>query len=796
MIYIKYPIVLAAFAPVLALLFFVVRREFVKIKGKDEKELKRRDLARKYVFISRALIFLLLLGALAVPFTIKEVTVQGTPKLKIFVDNSRSFELFDNAAVSKLQSELENQIPVVTRVVAEGNESAIGDSLLSNIQGNDNVLLISDGNNNKGRSLGDMMLFANMLNATINAVELSPVNKDAAVYIKGPAKTTDDVENKFEVFVNSVGELEYNLLVTVDGDAVLSRKLSGSQKVEFSKTLPVGYHKILAQIVVEDYFPENNAFYKVVKVEPKPKVLFVSKTTSPYNEMMRKLYDSDFETAMPPDIKKYSAVVLNNMGANDVGKVDTLSSYLVDGNGMVVIGGQSSFDKGNYKESLFETLLPVKVGEKEEKRQEAAVVILIDIAGDTSASFRGGSLYTKEDVEKALAISIMDNLRGSDRVAVLAFNNDVYEVSELSRLAGKREELVDKISSLNFFGGTFIPGAIEDSSKILRNEYGNKNIILITDGGSPTNYEYARKFTKDATFTGVTLHTIGVGVDLQTDVKFLKELAELGNGAYFEPSEVQRVKILFQGYEKGKEDEKPPFYLDVLNSHHFITEDVKLTAGISGFNTVIPKGSANSLVVTSSNRPVITVWRYGLGRAAAITTDDGTSWAGEMLTKGNSVILTKTINWAIGDLSRNKEYDVDIQDVYLGEPIIINVKSEKRPVYAGIKFSKLDENLYTATATTTQQGFYDFLETPVAVNYNKEVGSVGFNPELSNLVRLSKGRMFSPDDIGGIIEKVKQDSKRTKIESVSYSWVLLLAALFLFLAEVGIRRLYENKIYK
>ena len=185
MIYIKYPFVLAAFAPVLALLFFVIRKEFVKIKGKDEKELKKRDLARKYVFVSRALIFLLLLGALAVPFTIKEVTLQGTPKLKIFVDNSRSFELFDNAAVSKLQSELEKQIPVVTRVVAEGNDSAIGDSLLSNIQGNDNVLLISDGNNNKGRSLGDMMLFANMLNATINAVELSPVNKDAAVYIKG-----------------------------------------------------------------------------------------------------------------------------------------------------------------------------------------------------------------------------------------------------------------------------------------------------------------------------------------------------------------------------------------------------------------------------------------------------------------------------------------------------------------------------------------------------------------------------------------------------------------------------------
>ena len=48
MIYIKYPFVLAAFAPVLALLFFVIRKEFVKIKGKDEKELKKRGFKGKF----------------------------------------------------------------------------------------------------------------------------------------------------------------------------------------------------------------------------------------------------------------------------------------------------------------------------------------------------------------------------------------------------------------------------------------------------------------------------------------------------------------------------------------------------------------------------------------------------------------------------------------------------------------------------------------------------------------------------------------------------------------------------
>jgi hypothetical protein len=780
---------------VVAALVLIIRKDFVKFKTQKEqiayKKSKKR--IRLFLLLSRSLILSCLIIALAVPFTTKQIITPGDPALTIFVDNSKSFDLFDRSAVEQVKKGVEGEMPVTIRQISEANRSAIGDALLSYLQGNDNVLLVSDGNNNYGRSLGDMITFAAMLNSTINALSLSPIKKDAAVVVAGPGVTTAQVENTFYVDINKAGSVQpFRLKVTVDGVVVIN-KIVTSGSYEFRKRFSEGYHKIVATIDADDEFLENNVYYKAVKVEPKPKVAFVSKEGSPMDELLSKIYEVYNFASLPPSLEPYSAVILNNIPAAEV-NTDLLNDYVAEGNGLLVIGGYESFDMDSYKARSykpFEALLPVIVGKgKEEEKKEVNVVLVIDKSGSTGQLFGTKSKSTVESVEKALAISIVDDLRDDDKVAVVAFDAVPYMVSEFSRLGPKKEELKDKISSLVYGGGTIVYEGLNKADELLSQVHGSKNVILISDGYSGASYWDDVVSAQRIALHGGKLFTVGVGE--ATNFKLMQELAGAGDGIYFEPEETQRIKVIF-----GKiESKKRAYNLETLNNYHFVTRDLSLDAAVSGLNTVVPKSSAMMMVTTENNDPILTVWRFGLGRVAALSTDDGSRWAGPLLTKKNSLLLTRSTNWVIGDLSRKKRFDVSAKDVNLGEVMEVNVKSDDLPEWNDLKFAKVGENIYSASFYPKKVGFYSFFNAEVAVNAIKELQSVGMNPELESLIGLSGGRMFQPSQTKDIIKKVREDSKRYKTEIIAYSWLPIVLALVIFLIEISVRRAIENKKYK
>lgn len=796
------PYILIMFLPFIIILLILIRKSFVKFETKKERLAHERSKRKKRIFImiTRFFAFLLLFIALASPFTVKENIVLGDPKLSILSDKSKSFELFEKNMGTEIKRAVEKQIPVTLSTFGEDNRSAIGDALLNNMQGGDSLLLVSDGNNNFGKSLGDMMVFASMLNSTVNAINAKPIHDDAIVFVEGPSEVIADTENTFTLVVKQVlkdpnNPFSCDVKLTLDDEVVVDAHLDGPKRISFQRRLNEGYHKIVAELTADDYFRENNVFYKSINAEPKPRLLFVSKKSSPMLNILTELYTVHVTESFPSQLHGYAAVVLDDVPANEVKDIDALSNYILDGNGLVVIGGQSSYDKGNYKSSLLETLLPVQVGEPEERRKKDVNVILaIDISTSTASVFRGGTGYTTEAVEKALALSILDDMKDSDNIAVLAFNNNVYTLSPFSPLGDKREEIEYKISHLTFLGGTFIPGVIEEAKDMLKRVKGSKYIILISDGGQPTNREYAKYFISNAAKAGVVLYTVGVGVDLQTDVKFMEELAQAGNGIYFEPTELQRIKIIFESYEEGKEEENPD--LEILNRHHFITRGLELDANVYGHNRVIAKSSADQLIATVNNHPILSVWRFGLGRIASLTTDDGFEWAPKLLSKQNSLLISRMMNWAIGDLGRAKDFDVDIKDTWLGEQIQVNVRSKLPPSHETLSFSKIDEELYTASYIPNRKGFYKFFNALVAVNYEKEVSEVGINPELKSIVKITGGEIFDQRDVDEIVRKVIEDSKKVVIETVNYRWIFALAAAIIFLIEIAYRRLTEFKLKK
>ncbi len=213
---------------------------------------------------------------------------------------------------------------------------------------------------------------------------------------------------------------------------------------------------------------------------------------------------------------------------------------------------------------------------------------------------------------------------------------------------------------------------------------------------------------------------------------------------------------------------------------------------MSGYNYVVPKQSARLLITTNKNIPVLTVWRFGLGRVVTFSTDDGLKWAGEMLNKKNSKVITKALNWAIGDLSRKQAFDVTIRDTSVGKPAYVDVVASEMPKHEGLEFAKIDANLYSATYNSGEIGFKEILGATFAINYNDEFADLGPNKEFTSLVLKTGGEIFEQDDIDNILEFVKAKSKRIKINSTDYRWPFALLALLLFLMDIAYRKLREN----
>src|SRR3989344_7279758 len=355
----KYPIVLLLYLPIAVLTVALLQRTMIAFSNPKEKDefIRRNRFIKRFLMVSRLLIFLLLTIALAGPFTFEEKPVKGELALTILVDNSTSFAIFDPAVSERLHAAIESKVPVTIKTIGTGEISAIGDSILSNIQGNDNFLLVTDGNTNYGKSLGDVILFASNLNTTINAMDLTPRHSDSVVWIEGATESIVGSESEFTVNVNSAGQPNpYRVTVDIDGQQVLDQSSQGPQAFPVTQKLAQGYHRVTARITPsgEDFFPQHDVFYKSINIIEQPKIAVVHKKPSPLLDQLSTLYRvSDF-ASMPVDFGGATAVILDDLPAAEFSpeEIDRLTDYITDGNGLLVIGGESSFDKGAYKDSL------------------------------------------------------------------------------------------------------------------------------------------------------------------------------------------------------------------------------------------------------------------------------------------------------------------------------------------------------------------------------------------------------------------------------------------------------------
>lgn len=351
------------------------------------------------------------------------------------------------------------------------------------------------------------------------------------------------------------------------------------------------------------------------------------------------------------ELAPYGAVVLVDVPARELSQRQMLAlqSYVRDlGGGLVAVGGPTSYGVGGYFRTPLEESLPVEMQIKDQQRRPAlTIVFIIDHSGSMSSTSGG---VTKLELAKEAAARSVEMMWPNDRVGVIAFDEDaswVVPVRELDDPAA----VMNAIGSIRSGGGTDILAGLQAMAGVLPGDPASvKHVILLTDGGAdPTGIpELVTRLNQE---NGITLTTVAVGEDA---AQFLPDLARLGGGRFHFTADPAAIPRIFTEETS-------------LVSRAYLVEEpfTPLQAGISpilagiqavpqlhGYVATSLKSVAQPVLVSERGDPILATWQYGLGRAAAFTSDASGRWAQEWLGwEGFGTFWAQVANFTARDLS-------------------------------------------------------------------------------------------------------------------------------------------------
>ncbi|KKH92956.1 von Willebrand factor A [Methanosarcina sp. 1.H.T.1A.1] len=780
----------------------------------------------------RMLVALLLVLALAAPYTTVTQTIsEEDPSLVFVQDQTASMGIFPEETGTGLYEALTANTPT-TLVQLTGDKTSLGDAVTQYSGLGNQIVLVTDGNNNAGKDLSDALKFAKDADTPVYLVQPELETNDLSVEVLGDKTVVVNNQNEFEIVVRQASEqsVSYFLEIFVDEALIQSRTFTQNAR---NNTIPInqafttlGAHNIrvkISDVSGGDLNEVNNEFYKSLYVIPKPKLtLITGETGSPLASVLSNLYEVSVVNGYPGagNITDSKVLVLDNQFIDTFSEAEIkeIKNYVSNGGGLIVVGGDKAYNYGKYLNSSLEEVLPV-LSKPSEFKGGRNLVLILDVSPSTAAHGTQGDILSN-----AIYILRNENLKDAN-VGVIAFGSVGYDVSGGFVFMGLPQNLAlleDKISQLTPSDQTetSLDQGLDVTKDMLEGEDGELDAIIISDGGIEDSYDQSLQTARELKDMGVNLYFIHIRstAPSQTDKtrnfyaeKLMQNLGLENNYKHIEMGE--RANIGFEDLDMTPEDETKSEELDSYllleySPDHFITKGVNLTnASITGYNQVTPKAGAERLVITVTGQPVLTTWRFGLGRVAAFTTDNGgskaTRWSSALYNGSNSRLISGTTNWAIGNPQAEEGAVVEAPDTWLGTPsdLTLIMYDEGVPQLkldgASLDLALTGRNTYEASINPVNVGIHDISGYPLAVNYPREYLEVGLNKDIEPLILATGGKIYTEKEARALLLKdARQNSERESNDPVSLKVYVLLAALVLYLGEILVRRIREMRRLK
>jgi len=741
---------------------------------------------------TRLLAFCLIIAAAANPYFVQTHTVSSSqPSITILDDKTASMDLFDPAIAERIRGWTDAPVRSFS-----GETTPLGDKIVQHAIPGGSILLISDGYSNSGRPLADSLSLARASNAPTFALSLVPEKDDSSVEISGTNTAVLAGDYPFRVIVRSAKGYNGSLSVFADEQLIYSDTVSSntSASIKISHSFLTTGNHILRASIDPDGQQVNDNYQKSVYVVPKPEVLLVTNISSPLAVSLKDLYRLTVSSDLPQSLDGYKTVVLDDIPYRS--HLDRLGEYVREGGGVVVVGGENSYDLGGYSNSGLESFLPVRSVPSVFEGGKTLVVVLDISFSLLTARTRDGT--TLLDYEKALAVELLKSPDLQDyKVGLVVFGTRAYNVLDPVPLSRSRQIMSERIMALGPAGteNSHLDRGLELAWDMLNASGGQGELLVLSDGNL---YNYPEVLERSAQLLrqmNVDTRLIQVQAFPGMTGKFYDLAAQTGsNFTQFVYPDSLTTSLEGAGPGETTSPEQMAAYIaTTVNKNHYITAGLDLSANVTGFNDVTPKPGAERLVALADGKPILTVWRYGLGRVAALTADNGNIWASSLYSRESSAVISSTLNWAIGD-PRPERGRVEADDGWQGTPLSVIINSDARPVIAGAVVEKVGDNRYTATFTPNSSGIYYIGSYGLAVNYPLEFRDVGYNPELPNLIMAAGGKLFSEEEAKrSLLEEARAVSRRTVQERISRRDALLIAALLIFLSEILYRKVSEIK---
>lgn len=734
------------------------------------------------------------------------------PRVEQYVDRELSFTEFQTD-VPREATDLEEAVKIALAELPE--ESA------------KRIVLITDGNENEG----DLRkTAANVVASGCDFQVLKLAENNASeVYVSDMNIPKEvGVGENFNINV----EVESNVACSATVSLYSGRTLKGQQQVNLQKgtnrfvfkdtQTDEGLKTYRVTVdALSDTVSVNNEFSSFTSIEVAQPLLIVEGEAGNAEELkhilnsMGKLYDVVAPSTVPntmSDFMEYGGIIFIDVYADDLreGFTEHLKDYVKNyGGGFVATGGKNSFALGNYRDTPIEEVLPVYMElQGENEVPVMAMQLVIDQSGSMSD---GNGFITNLDLAKEAANAAVENVRESDYIGVMSFDDNFDKVVPL-QLATDKDAISQSIFTIGIDGGTSIyPALLEAATDVTACDAMVKHILLLTDGQDGMSNSDYDELIEQINRAGITLSTVAVGTGCNTSL--MEYLAESCNGRSYMTdinSDIPRIfaqEVFLSSNTYLVNEEFTP----VVTANDVIIRDVAADGlpNLLGYVATTPKERSIEVLQSPSGDPILAYWQYGLGKSVAWTSDVTGEWSSNYSGWENTPLLWHNIiEYLTTDMTMDGTFTEVVQN---GSHATIKYKTEKYDGNTEVTATIYDDagQSYDVELDPLKPGEYE-VEIPTdktgiyTINVKQlDGGEIVSSTNTAAIMQYSMEYRFYPDNtlleeyiasVGGVFVEEAAQVFATQPEHVKSRWnlatpLLVLATLF-FLVDIAFRRFH------
>lgn len=408
----------------------------------------------------------------------------------------------------------------------------------------------------------------------------------------------------------------------------------GEQDVTFNLSAPPpGSHSYrLTMDASQDTISQNNEASAFVNVQGPPQVLVIEGRPGAGHNIVAALQATHINvtTGTPSDVPltldglaNYNALVLADVQALDLGttRMQVIQAFVRDlGRGLVVSGGENSYGLGDYAGTPLEETLPVKMDIPQHKDNPSIAVVLIIESLESQSEV---------NISKEAAKGVINLLTPHDMIAVsAAFGSLAIPMQPVTNKAAI-DSAIDALIPND--PDSYLPDLVSAEKALLNTNAKIKHVILLGDGDATAD-SYSARVLKMAS-EHISISVVGTNVGSYQDLSMMQQIATLGKGRFYlanDPNAIPQI-LLNETKQAAKRAVVQESFTPAIVSSHPILTGLGALPKLAGYVATTPKPTAQLVLVSQEDDPVLAVWQYGLGRVAAWTSDALGLWTASWL---------------------------------------------------------------------------------------------------------------------------------------------------------------------